>query len=95
MQLLGFVAGKHPFRMNRHEPQRDGKGVVEKDKPEENHICSLTLGQVVNVVRFHGSLNPGRFGMAQAGVPVGKVNHAHDWLKITGEVGHPPSEHPK
>uniref|UniRef100_A0A8C7CJI5 Single-strand-selective monofunctional uracil-DNA glycosylase 1 n=1 Tax=Oncorhynchus kisutch TaxID=8019 RepID=A0A8C7CJI5_ONCKI len=28
-------------------------------------------------------------------VPVGKVNHAHDWLKITGEVGHPPSEHPK
>uniref|UniRef100_A0A8C7T8R7 Uncharacterized protein n=1 Tax=Oncorhynchus mykiss TaxID=8022 RepID=A0A8C7T8R7_ONCMY len=40
-------------------------------------------------------MNPGRFGMAQARVPVGKVNHVHDWLKITGEVGHPPSEHPK
>ncbi|KAK6319323.1 hypothetical protein J4Q44_G00105340 [Coregonus suidteri] len=40
-------------------------------------------------------MNPGPFGMAQTWVPIGDVNHVRDWLKITGEVGHPPSEHPK
>ncbi|XP_017306325.3 single-strand-selective monofunctional uracil-DNA glycosylase 1 [Ictalurus punctatus] len=40
-------------------------------------------------------MNPGPFGMAQTGVPFGEVNAVRDWLKISGEVGHPPNEHPK
>lgn len=40
-------------------------------------------------------MNPGPFGMAQTGVPFGEVKSVVDWLKITGEVGHPPTEHPK
>uniref|UniRef100_UPI003AAC5F0F single-strand selective monofunctional uracil DNA glycosylase n=1 Tax=Centroberyx gerrardi TaxID=166262 RepID=UPI003AAC5F0F len=40
-------------------------------------------------------MNPGPFGMAQTGVPFGEVSSVRDWLKITGEVGHPPDEHPK
>ncbi|XP_041815143.1 single-strand-selective monofunctional uracil-DNA glycosylase 1 [Chelmon rostratus] len=40
-------------------------------------------------------MNPGPFGMAQTGVPFGEVKSVVDWLKITGEVGHPPEEHPK
>ncbi|KAG7318777.1 hypothetical protein KOW79_017251 [Hemibagrus wyckioides] len=40
-------------------------------------------------------MNPGPFGMAQTGVPFGEVKAVRDWLKISGEVGHPPSEHPK
>ncbi|XP_039971659.1 single-strand-selective monofunctional uracil-DNA glycosylase 1 [Xiphias gladius] len=40
-------------------------------------------------------MNPGPFGMAQTGVPFGEVKSVVDWLKITGEVGHPHDEHPK
>ncbi|KAF1391523.1 hypothetical protein PFLUV_G00043010 [Perca fluviatilis] len=40
-------------------------------------------------------MNPGPFGMAQTGVPFGEVRSVVDWLKITGEVGHPQDEHPK
>ncbi|KAM8914762.1 single-strand selective monofunctional uracil DNA glycosylase-like isoform 2-T2 [Spinachia spinachia] len=40
-------------------------------------------------------MNPGPFGMAQTGVPFGEVRSVVDWLKITGEVGHPLDEHPK
>lgn len=40
-------------------------------------------------------MNPGPFGMAQTGVPFGEVKSVVDWLKITGDVGHPPDEHPK
>ncbi|GLD70733.1 single-strand selective monofunctional uracil DNA glycosylase-like protein [Lates japonicus] len=40
-------------------------------------------------------MNPGPFGMAQTGVPFGEVKSVVDWLKITGEVGHPQNEHPK
>ncbi|XP_022053174.1 single-strand-selective monofunctional uracil-DNA glycosylase 1 [Acanthochromis polyacanthus] len=40
-------------------------------------------------------MNPGPFGMAQTGVPFGEVRSVVDWLKITGEVGHPDDEHPK
>ncbi|XP_045932488.1 single-strand-selective monofunctional uracil-DNA glycosylase 1 [Micropterus dolomieu] len=40
-------------------------------------------------------MNPGPFGMAQTGVPFGEIRSVVDWLKITGEVGHPPDEHPK
>uniref|UniRef100_A0A674PPB3 Single-strand-selective monofunctional uracil-DNA glycosylase 1 n=1 Tax=Takifugu rubripes TaxID=31033 RepID=A0A674PPB3_TAKRU len=40
-------------------------------------------------------MNPGPFGMAQTGVPFGEVKSVVDWLKITGEVGRPPDEHPK
>ena len=28
-------------------------------------------------------------------MPFGEVKAVRDWLKITGEVGHPPNEHPK
>ncbi|XP_061076598.1 single-strand-selective monofunctional uracil-DNA glycosylase 1 isoform X2 [Conger conger] len=28
-------------------------------------------------------------------IPFGEVNVVRDWLKISGEVGHPPEEHPK
>ncbi|KAM4740278.1 single-strand selective monofunctional uracil DNA glycosylase-like [Anableps anableps] len=40
-------------------------------------------------------MNPGPFGMAQTGVPFGEVKSVVDWLKISGEVGHPAEEHPK
>ena len=40
-------------------------------------------------------MNPGPFGMAQTGVPFGEVNLVQGWLGITGQVGHPPEEHPK
>lgn len=40
-------------------------------------------------------MNPGPFGMAQTGVPFGEIKSVVDWLKITGEVGHPDDEHPK
>ncbi|CAF95523.1 unnamed protein product, partial [Tetraodon nigroviridis] len=40
-------------------------------------------------------MNPGPFGMAQTGVPFGEVKAVVDWLKVTGEVGHPPDEHPR
>ncbi|XP_037303928.1 single-strand-selective monofunctional uracil-DNA glycosylase 1 [Pungitius pungitius] len=40
-------------------------------------------------------MNPGPFGMAQTGVPFGEVRSVVDWLKVTGEVGHPHDEHPK
>ncbi|XP_053172195.1 single-strand-selective monofunctional uracil-DNA glycosylase 1 [Scomber japonicus] len=40
-------------------------------------------------------MNPGPFGMAQTGVPFGEVKSVVDWLKITGDVGHPEVEHPK
>ncbi|XP_034022652.1 single-strand selective monofunctional uracil DNA glycosylase [Thalassophryne amazonica] len=40
-------------------------------------------------------MNPGPFGMAQTGVPFGEVKAVVDWLKITGQVGHPEDEHPK
>ncbi|XP_048856369.1 single-strand-selective monofunctional uracil-DNA glycosylase 1 isoform X5 [Brienomyrus brachyistius] len=40
-------------------------------------------------------MNPGPFGMAQTGVPFGEVSSVRDWLKISGEVGRPPEEHPK
>ncbi|KAM7422397.1 hypothetical protein PAMA_010444 [Pampus argenteus] len=40
-------------------------------------------------------MNPGPFGMAQTGVPFGEVKSVVNWLKITGQVGHPQDEHPK
>ncbi|KAI1891122.1 hypothetical protein AGOR_G00160750 [Albula goreensis] len=40
-------------------------------------------------------MNPGPFGMAQTGIPFGEVKSVRDWLKISGEVGRPPEEHPK
>ncbi|KAM9860245.1 single-strand selective monofunctional uracil DNA glycosylase-like [Aulostomus maculatus] len=40
-------------------------------------------------------MNPGPFGMAQTGVPFGEVRSVVDWLRISGEVGHPEDEHPK
>jgi single-strand selective monofunctional uracil DNA glycosylase len=40
-------------------------------------------------------MNPGPWGMAQTGVPFGDVTLVRDWLGITGEVAHPPREHPK
>lgn len=61
----------------------------------ETHRCYVkTYCQPGQSVLFLG-MNPGPFGMAQTGVPFGEVNAVRDWLKITGEVGHPPNEHPK
>ncbi|HKY35373.1 MAG TPA: uracil-DNA glycosylase family protein [Polyangiaceae bacterium] len=40
-------------------------------------------------------MNPGPFGMAQTGVPFGDVALVRDFLRVTGDVGRPPSEHPK
>lgn len=40
-------------------------------------------------------MNPGPFGMAQTGVPFGETRHVREWLGVSGEVGKPPSEHPK
>lgn len=40
-------------------------------------------------------MNPGPFGMAQTGVPFGDPSIVKGWLKIEGEVGKPPKEHPK
>ncbi|XP_062453494.1 single-strand selective monofunctional uracil DNA glycosylase isoform X3 [Rhea pennata] len=40
-------------------------------------------------------MNPGPFGMAQTGVPFGEAWHVREWLRVTGRVGKPPSEHPK
>jgi single-strand selective monofunctional uracil DNA glycosylase len=40
-------------------------------------------------------MNPGPWGMAQTGVPFGEVETVRDWFKLSGEVRHPPHEHPK
>lgn len=40
-------------------------------------------------------MNPGPFGMAQTGVPFGEVAAVRDWMGLVGEVGQPPSRHPK
>jgi single-strand selective monofunctional uracil DNA glycosylase len=40
-------------------------------------------------------MNPGPFGMAQTGVPFGEVALVRDWMKLTGRVTRPRSEHPK
>src|SRR5258707_11250713 len=40
-------------------------------------------------------MNPGPFGMAQTGVPFGDVAMVRDFLRVTGVVGKPKSEHPK
>lgn len=61
----------------------------------ETHRCYVeTYCQAGQSVLFLG-MNPGPFGMAQTGVPFGEVRSVVDWLRITGEVGHPPDEHPK
>src|SRR5690554_3909574 len=51
------------------------------------------IHQSVNLL-FLG-MNPGPFGMAQNGVPFGDSVMVKEWLKIEGEVGKPPREHPK
>ncbi len=40
-------------------------------------------------------MNPGPFGMAQTGVPFGDVGMVRDWLRISGKVQRPRSEHPR
>ncbi|CAJ1051059.1 single-strand selective monofunctional uracil DNA glycosylase [Xyrichtys novacula] len=61
----------------------------------ETHRCYVErYCQSGQSILFLG-MNPGPFGMAQTGVPFGEVRSVVDWLKITGEVGHPPNEHPK
>ncbi|KAI3370201.1 hypothetical protein L3Q82_024974 [Scortum barcoo] len=61
----------------------------------ETHRCYVeTYCREGQKVLFLG-MNPGPFGMAQTGVPFGEVRSVVDWLRITGEVGHPPDEHPK
>ena len=40
-------------------------------------------------------MNPGPFGMGQTGVPFGEVSFVRDWMKLTGKVTRPATEHPK
>jgi single-strand selective monofunctional uracil DNA glycosylase len=40
-------------------------------------------------------MNPGPFGMVQTGVPFGEVRAVRDWLKLSGPICKPPSEHPR
>jgi single-strand selective monofunctional uracil DNA glycosylase len=40
-------------------------------------------------------MNPGPFGMGQTGVPFGEVSFVRDWMKLSGKVKHPATEHPK
>ncbi|XP_028302995.1 single-strand selective monofunctional uracil DNA glycosylase [Gouania willdenowi] len=61
----------------------------------DTHRCYVdTYCKAGLSVLFLG-MNPGPFGMAQTGVPFGEVKSVVDWLKISGEVGHPADEHPK
>ncbi|XP_049327883.1 single-strand-selective monofunctional uracil-DNA glycosylase 1 [Astyanax mexicanus] len=61
----------------------------------ETHRCYVErYCQDGQSILFLG-MNPGPFGMAQTGVPFGEIKAVRDWLKITGEVGHPLNEHPK
>ncbi|MFT7801086.1 single-strand selective monofunctional uracil DNA glycosylase [Arapaima gigas] len=61
----------------------------------ETHRCYVnTYCHKGQSILFLG-MNPGPFGMAQTGVPFGEVKSVRDWLKISGEVGRPPEEHPK
>lgn len=61
----------------------------------DTHRCYVeTYCRAGQSILFLG-MNPGPFGMAQTGVPFGEVKSVVDWLKITGEVGHPQDEHPK
>lgn len=39
-------------------------------------------------------MNPGPFGMAQTGVPFGEITSVKTFLKLEGEIGKPPYEHP-
>ncbi|HHU88306.1 MAG: uracil-DNA glycosylase family protein [Sphaerochaetaceae bacterium] len=48
-----------------------------------------------NVDLLFLGMNPGPFGMAQNGVPFGDTMMVKEWLKLSGEVGKPPQEHPK
>lgn len=48
-----------------------------------------------NVKLLFLGMNPGPFGMAQNGIPFGDSVIVKEWLKIEGEVGKPPQEHPK
>lgn len=62
---------------------------------KETHDCFVRkYGNSTKSVLFLG-MNPGPFGMAQNGVPFGETNYVKDWMKITGNVGRPPKEHPK
>ncbi|MGI6432741.1 MAG: uracil-DNA glycosylase family protein [Sphaerochaetaceae bacterium] len=48
-----------------------------------------------NVDVYFLGMNPGPFGMVQTGVPFGEVEAVTQWMGISSEVGHPPSEHPQ
>lgn len=61
-------------------------------EPHENYLRRYAGG--TKRLLFVG-MNPGPFGMAQTGVPFGDVAMVRDFLKITGSVKRPASEHPK
>jgi single-strand selective monofunctional uracil DNA glycosylase len=61
----------------------------------EPHRRFLELwGAAPKRVAFLG-MNPGPWGMSQTGVPFGEVAVVRDWLRISGPVGRPVSEHAK
>jgi single-strand selective monofunctional uracil DNA glycosylase len=40
-------------------------------------------------------MNPGPWGMAQTGVPLGEISFVHDWMGVRGSIAKPEAEHPK
>ncbi len=52
----------------------------------------VRYGEAIGRVLFLG-MNPGPWGMAQAGVPFGEVSAVVEWLKITSPIGRPVREH--
>ena len=40
-------------------------------------------------------MNPGPWGMAQVGIPFGEIESVRGWLRVEGNIGKPPTEHPK
>lgn len=60
--------------------------------PHESYL--KTYGTGPKEALFVG-MNPGPFGMVQTGVPFGDVGMVRDWLRISGRVKRPTSEHPK
>ena len=58
--------------------------------PHEEYL--RTYGGGPKKVVFLG-MNPGPFGMVQTGVPFGEVEAVRDWLRISGPIERPASEH--
>lgn len=61
-------------------------------EPYRNYVKEY--GASGKKVLFLG-MNPGPWGMAQTGIPFGEIESVHNWLGITGKIGHPEVQHVK